>query len=283
MCIIFSSENQDSRPTLDELELAEKTNPHGAGIAWVEDNKVHFIKNLDLTAEDIDKVAKTKLGPMVIHFRITSSGETTSSLNHPYPVETEDLNRLKGTAGTIFAHNGTVDNYIWQRLLIDTDMGILPSGPWSDTKALAYCMAFYNSKNILDVFESDNRFITLNSKGILDRWGSWEFMRKGLWSSNKLGGYKFIYSGGYTYSKEDDKVISLPTCATKYDLPSYLEQQQMEDYGKFLSETVYAEDDIPVESAWWTDKDWEQWAKENKSTLLKDLKSTYSDKKGWPV
>jgi len=105
MCVIITTPDRASRPTLRNLELCEETNPHGSGIAWLQGRRVRYIKGLN--AAQIHGALAEIDGPAVIHFRIASVGGVTPSLCHPFPVTHRAELRQKGRARSVLFHNGT--------------------------------------------------------------------------------------------------------------------------------------------------------------------------------
>ena len=115
MCIILLAENKQL--TKGILEKAESANPHGAGIAWINQKtkKVQWIKAENLNAKKIYKIIKSKKIqlPYIVHFRITSIGETCDKLCHPFSLNAKlNENELIGSSeeGVLF-HNGTMRSY----------------------------------------------------------------------------------------------------------------------------------------------------------------------------
>ena len=115
MCIILLAEKKHL--TLDILQKAENRNPHGAGIAWIdqESKKVKWIKSEKLTSEKILKIVKKYniQFPYIVLFRITSVGSTSDQLCHPFDLSAKlDQNDLMGSSdqGVLF-HNGTILEY----------------------------------------------------------------------------------------------------------------------------------------------------------------------------
>ena len=108
MCIILLAENKHL--TKDILKKAENNNPHGAGIAWINQKtkRVQWIKAENLTADKIYKIIKSKKIqlPYVVHFRITSIGETCNELCHPFDLNASlNENKLNGSSSEYSNYN----------------------------------------------------------------------------------------------------------------------------------------------------------------------------------
>lgn len=188
MCIIYATEGKDSRPTLQELKDGQRRNDDGAGMAYIEGGRIKFRKSrrgYDL--ESLHRFISAVDGPMLIHFRFTSSGVTSDRLAHPYPITTDAalLNSLEGEAEQVFMHNGTLDEREWRQTLLATDLSKLPRGEWNDSKALAYLLAYYNNDAILNLFDDENRFAILSPEGI-ETFGDWVDVRDGLITSTYI-------------------------------------------------------------------------------------------------
>ena len=143
MCIILLAETKHL--TKDILEKAENNNPHGSGIAWINQKtkKVQWIKAENLTAKKIYKIIKSKKIqlPYIVHFRITSIGETCDQLCHPFSLNAKlNENELTGSSeeGVLF-HNGTMRSYNDHlKLIFNLNDEKLPSGKISDSRTMSY-------------------------------------------------------------------------------------------------------------------------------------------------
>jgi hypothetical protein len=143
MCIILLAENKHL--TKDILKKAENNNPHGSGIAWINQKtkKVEWIKAENLTADKIYKIIKSKKIqlPYIVHFRITSIGETCDELCHPFSLNAKlNENELSGSSeeGVLF-HNGTMRSYKDHLdIIFNLNNEKLPSGKISDSRTMSY-------------------------------------------------------------------------------------------------------------------------------------------------
>jgi hypothetical protein len=170
MCVI--AVYTDNYPKLADLELMESFNKDGAGMAWIDNksNKVEWVKGLKLSAKDIhDIISKRKINlPFVIHFRISSVGKTNDELCHPFTIETNDNNELKGTTekGVLF-HNGTNTNWseeLWQFCLARNVK--IPEGELSDTRAMAYMISYLGNGYIENFAPDYDKYVVLTPKGL---------------------------------------------------------------------------------------------------------------------
>ena len=140
MCVILIPTKR--HPTPDELNDAQDSNPHGAGIAWKnQDGKLAYEKAIDAKRVwEIIETEKPKI-PYVIHFRIASVGGVCDKLTHPFPVnQSVSLKKQWQGKSPLLFHNGTWTD--WKEAVMpfsghkDFPRGSLDD--WSDSRALAY-------------------------------------------------------------------------------------------------------------------------------------------------
>ena len=157
MCIIVAKKKGVKMPSDEIIKNCWDVNDDGAGIAWVEGGVVkakkgfmkfknykNFIKRLarriDLDNTDI-----------VMHFRITSVGETLPKMTHPFRVDTTDDKRrtLLNMEGQMFVfHNGTISGVKkFEKTYSDT---------FAFTKGILQPMYNINKK-----FHTDKRFLDI--------------------------------------------------------------------------------------------------------------------------
>jgi predicted glutamine amidotransferase len=110
-CIIYSKES------LEHFQMMEKSNPHGAGVAWVDTTrsgarKVFFQKGL--TAQDIFNLQEdgTLTFPYLAHFRWATHGPKVPELTHPFPLGGDALfPDCEGEVDSALIHNGVWYSY----------------------------------------------------------------------------------------------------------------------------------------------------------------------------
>lgn len=112
MCLAIFKPKNEKFPALDVLQRAWKTNPHGAGLAIVENGKVKILKGF-MTLEDFYTVLceeNLKALDVVIHFRWSTSGSVIPELCHPFPVSKSnaDLKALSMVTDKALIHNGVM-------------------------------------------------------------------------------------------------------------------------------------------------------------------------------
>ncbi len=117
MCIIAIKPAGIDTPAMTTIENMWHNNNDGAGLMYAKDGNVHIEKGF-MTLEDFKKALKrlektidVVNAPVVLHFRITTHGETSPGNCHPFPI-TEKLPLLqmtKSKAPLAVAHNGIID------------------------------------------------------------------------------------------------------------------------------------------------------------------------------
>src|SRR5947209_8400141 len=103
MCVILVCP-PNVRPTREVLRACEESNPHGAGVAWrEEDGRIHWRKNL--SAVQVECLLRELSGGVVIHFRWASVGGVNERLCHPFPINQTASLKLAGRAKSVLFHN----------------------------------------------------------------------------------------------------------------------------------------------------------------------------------
>ena len=108
MCIILTCDG-NRRPTRDTLATCWASNPEGAGFAYATGEDVEISKGY-MTFGQLETALSTvpDSAPLVVHFRIGTSGGYGPEVTHPYPV-TSDLTALHAldvSCPVAIAHNG---------------------------------------------------------------------------------------------------------------------------------------------------------------------------------
>lgn len=218
MCVIMTAEKE--RPSRAELRAAATTNPHGAGLAWVEGGRVRFEK-VGPDPKDIDRIIGLALKvplPFVVHFRITSSGVTAAALSHPFPVRVKDATATSGTAGSVLFHNGTWRG--WERFVAETakrmksDLDL--TVPFSDSRAMAYLAAVLG-RAVLDLVPQTQRVAVLTPASVTRQGDGWSEFAPGLWVSNRN------WTSALHVAEEAPKVKSAPKPKSEGALPRDVE------------------------------------------------------------
>ena len=136
MCVILVCP-ENVRPNKSVLYACHDANPHGAGLAWRENGRVKWEKNLG-PGRVMLLLKELPPGEVVIHFRWASVGGVDERLCHPFPVTKRANLSLTGAADTVLFHNGTWSGYVDALLrLEEVRKAPLPTSPMSDTRAAA--------------------------------------------------------------------------------------------------------------------------------------------------
>ncbi len=158
MCIIVSKAKKIKMPDGKTLLRCFESNPDGAGVMWAENGAVNIRKGL-MTYTEFDRFI-SKLGnrldltdtALVMHFRITTHGNTNRETCHPYPISRRipHLKRTSFTTDIGVAHNGIIPIKC-HKTLSDTQTYIMQN--------LSYIKKvkpdFYKDKSIMEKIEKD--------------------------------------------------------------------------------------------------------------------------------
>lgn len=130
MCIIVAKEKGVKLPSKSVLKTCFDNNDDGAGIMYVQDNKVVIDKGYMNFKDFYKRIQKLKKRfnsdltdkAIVFHFRIGTSGENDKKTTHPFPISnnSEDLKKTYFKTDLGVAHNGIISNYVYGKDLSDT-------------------------------------------------------------------------------------------------------------------------------------------------------------------
>ena len=235
MCIILTCDS-NHRPTASTIDTCWHGNPDGAGYAYATGSEVVISKGYmalrDFKAA-LSRVPET--APLILHFRIGTSGGYGPEVTHPYPVTSDlaALHALDVECPVAIAHNGILPYDA------DDERGI------SDT--VAYVMRVVSrvarqrpvrdhgglckspkARRALRRTSQGSRLALIDAAGHLLRIGDgWETVAPGVYASNSSWRpYKARYSslyGAFDYDECD---------ADYYELPNYCYGCDAYDYCK---------------------------------------------------
>lgn len=200
MCVIIASPKGTKIPE-DILREAAQSNRDGAGIAWIKEGKVHWIKGL-MKIDDMLKAYQSITGPHAVHFRLATHGGNTPLLTHPFPVTDQVRLDLRGAGFKLLMHNGVYTD--WQE---DLKAAILssgkpcPDGPWSDTRGVAF-IAKQHGDAILNLMGTSRYLVLCGDKShAMSFFGDWHEYKDFIFS-NKNSNIAFppTYSRSYSYT-----------------------------------------------------------------------------------
>lgn len=220
MCIILLCD--EKLPTLEDLRKSEKTNKDGGGIAWIENDKVHWIKGI--TADQIYDLLQTGSikKPFIVHFRIASIGKIEPSLCHPFPVEPNVSLEIEGMADKVLFHNGHWSEFSDTALkAVISSNKVFPEGSISDSRVLAWLASIYG-ESILNFIPSHNRIAILDKDGIRYYGDSWK-NHNGILCSNDIPfeSQAVMYYGNPYYDKKDKKKQKTEDDEVCYTMSNY--------------------------------------------------------------
>lgn len=233
MCVAVSKKAGVKIPSMEIFQQCFSRNRDGAGVVWLEDNKLHIEKGFmtfdafKTFIEDLGNRIDTTNTLMGFHFRIKTHGEISRENTHPFPVSTNmsDLKQLSfETEGKVAIHNGMISRFDGTLKNSDTQEFIteflapLNKGVpnWESNDVLVkWVEEMLGSK--MCVFNTDGTFKLLGNGWIED---------EGVWYSNssyKVSRYSsntyltsHYYGYGYNDSDYDDC-----ECYTSYNSNKY--------------------------------------------------------------
>lgn len=141
MCVAVIIPAGAQFPSYENLIAMEAANGAGGGIAYLDQDLVHYKKGI--TAEEMNEIILNITPPALIHFRIPTTGGNDLRLCHPFPISTSAETDLEGFTEMALIHNGTF--YQWRNTMIHLAVNgkEFPDFPWSDTRAMAYITSYY--------------------------------------------------------------------------------------------------------------------------------------------
>lgn len=98
--------------SLADLQNMEDHNPHGGGVAYLNQAGTAIRYRKGLTAREVWDLQGSMPRPYLLHFRWTTHGPTVKRLAHPFPLGHAAFSpKLKGSAPAVMIHNGVWSNY----------------------------------------------------------------------------------------------------------------------------------------------------------------------------
>lgn len=230
MCIIAIKPAHHKMIDESIIETMFQNNPDGSGYMYSYNNKVHIekgfmtLKELLNSLDNLKKKINIEEIPLVLHFRISTSGKVDGATCHPFPV-TSDLNALRKThviTNLGMAHNGVIYDF--------EEKGSI----YSDTQLFVNkCVSYlYNlnhkflhddrTRNLFEPIINGSRLAFLDRHGNIYRYGEW-CEDDGIFYSNE--GYipwtsryyhydssyydNYYYGDDYYYYGDDEKEMEI--------------------------------------------------------------------------
>ena len=143
MCVIMIRNGTKSNKA-DIKKMWDK-NSDGAGVAWNDGKKTHYIKGI-MNVERLIGILNNRnitKNDYVVHFRMASIGSKGQALTHPFLIDCKGSNPITYSGDKdLLIHNGH-DAQILNRMIEahTHNMVKIPSGEFSDTRATAVMSA----------------------------------------------------------------------------------------------------------------------------------------------
>jgi len=161
MCIaILNTSDTLSKTT---FHTCWQNNPDGAGIAYYDSGTIMIIKEMDCVDRLYDSYRRLREHnrcPMILHFRIATSGSVDEDNCHPFEV----------AGGMAMAHNGIIDN-------------VVPTSSISDTRVFISEILDYLPDDFIynaGIRELLSGFIDTSKLIFLDRYGMYHIINENL-------------------------------------------------------------------------------------------------------
>ena len=208
MCIIAIKNKGVSMPDETTIETMFKNNSDGAGFMYAADGKVYIEKGF-MNLKDFKK-ALNKLShkydltdiPVVMHFRIATSGGIDKGTCHPFPITSKRkiLRRCQLVTDLAIAHNGVIK--------ISAPDNMSDTMQYVSQKLSLYKRIqpdFYMHKHFLKRIENEikSKMVFLNGNGEIVTVGEFVSENDGMVYSNtsyKRYTYTFLDDDFYAYS-----------------------------------------------------------------------------------
>lgn len=230
MCIIAIKPPHHKMIDESIIETMFQNNPDGSGYMYSYNNKVHIekgfmtLKELLNSLDSLKKKINIEEIPLILHFRISTSGKIDGATCHPFPV-TSDLNALRKThviTNLGMAHNGVIYDFEEKKSIYsDTQLFV--------NKCVSYLYDINpkflhddRTKKMLEPIINGSRLAFLDRHGNIYRYGDW-CENDGIFYSNE--GYipwasryyhydsnyydNYYYGDDYYYYGDDDQELKI--------------------------------------------------------------------------
>lgn len=230
MCIIAIKPAHHKMIDESIIETMFQNNPDGSGYMYSYNNKVRIekgfmtLKELLNSLDNLKKKVNIEEIPLVLHFRISTSGKVDGATCHPFPV-TSDLNALRKThviTNLGMAHNGVIYDFEEKKSVYsDTQLFV--------NKCVSYLYDMNHkflhddrTRNLFEPIINSSRLAFLDRHGNIYRYGEW-CEDDGIFYSNE--GYipytsryyhydssyydNYYYGDDYYYYGDDEKEMEI--------------------------------------------------------------------------
>ena len=230
MCIIAIKPAHHKMIDESIIETMFQNNPDGSGYMYSYNNKVHIekgfmtLKELLNSLDNLKKKVNIEEIPLILHFRISTSGKVDGATCHPFPI-TSDLNALRKThviTNLGMAHNGVIYDFEEKKSIYsDTQLFV--------NKCVSYLYDLNHkflhddrTRNLFEPIINGSRLAFLDRHGNIYRYGEW-CEDDGIFYSNE--GYipwtsryyhydssyydNYYYGDDYYYYGDDEKEMGI--------------------------------------------------------------------------
>lgn len=230
MCIIAIKPPHHKMIDESIIETMFQNNPDGSGYMYSYNNKVHIekgfmtLKELLNSLDSLKKKVNIEEIPLILHFRISTSGKTDGATCHPFPI-TNDLNALRKThviTNLGMAHNGVIYDFEEKKSIYsDTQLFV--------NKCVSYLYDINpkflhddRTEKMLEPIINGSRLAFLDRHGNIYRYGDW-CENDGIFYSNE--GYipwtsryyhydsnyydNYYYGDDYYYYGDDEQELRI--------------------------------------------------------------------------
>lgn len=230
MCIIAIKPPHHKMIDESIIETMFQNNPDGSGYMYSYNNKVHIekgfmtLKELLNSLDSLKKKVNIEEIPLILHFRISTSGKVDGATCHPFPI-TSDLNALRKThviTNLGMAHNGVIYDFEEKKSIYsDTQLFV--------NKCVSYLYDINpkflhddRTEKMLEPIINGSRLAFLDRHGNIYRYGDW-CENDGIFYSNE--GYipwtsryyhydsnyydNYYYGDDYYYYGDDEQELRI--------------------------------------------------------------------------
>jgi hypothetical protein len=189
MCVAITLE-PGTHLTLDEVVKMGNANGDGVGLAWNEDDVVHWFKTIHYNPEYIQYLIKKFDDSFrLVHFRLSTAGGVRTDLCHPFEIGPFANTAQAGHANKVMIHNGHWNRWGEVFKILKEEQLLPDTGPWSDSRLAAFLASF--DEDWLETVTG--RVATLDGRGNIRLLGDWQQLRPGIKVSNKIWDHDYSY------------------------------------------------------------------------------------------
>ena len=166
------------RLTRAEMWESSKNNPHGMGLAFVANKKVHVLKSLifeEFYTKYNELVDQNPTSNFMVHFRYNTKGFVSLQNCHPFAIDSCSAMMHNGHIKAVTPGEGESDSFALNRDILQQ----LPK-KWQENGAICELIDEYIGESKVVVLNSDNSYSFFNEKLGAAHWNK----DKTIWYSN---------------------------------------------------------------------------------------------------